>query len=338
MALQHGKIMQEQEYVTLLTRQFSGELSSTEVHALQTWLDQSLENQRAASEWKQVWDQSANYTPTFKPDLDADFRKVQSRIHQLEAPQRRIVPIGRYLLRAAAMLIFLATAFWAFRMFVHPVVAQLSVSAETAPKREVILPDGSQVWLRQGSTLKYPQKFVGKERRVFLQGEAYFDVIHLSKQPFRVELPDHAAIEVLGTQFNICQNDTQNSVLVRSGRVRCYTDNEVGSVILNPGEKAVWDHFSAPGKVKVATFNELAWQTGGLEFIKTPLSVVVSDLEQYYKVKIVLHNPALRDCLHTAPLTNQPLEKVLQSLSLTYQFKVLHTIPGQYELVGGTCR
>lgn len=331
--------MQEQEYITLLTKQFNGELSSVEVQDLQKWLDQSLDNQRAASEWKQVWDQSAHYTPTFNPDLEADFRKVQQRIHQVEAPPSRIVPMGRYLLRAAAMLVFLVTAFWAFRLFIHPEVAQLTASAETAPKREVALPDGSHVWLRQGSTLDFPQKFTGQERRIKLQGEAYFDVAHISSQPFRVELPDGSLVEVLGTQFNVYQSNVQNSVLVRSGRVRFQTPNQGENVVLNPGEKATYNlPDNRTQKTKVATFNELAWQAGGLEFVKTPLATVVADLEQYYQVKINLRNASLRDCLHTAPLTNQPLEKVLQSLSLTYQFKVLHTIPGQYELVGGTCR
>ncbi|MEO6037896.1 MAG: FecR domain-containing protein [Saprospiraceae bacterium] len=338
MAFQHGKVMQEQDFILLLTKQFSGDISSAETDDLQKWLDQSPDNQQFAAEWRQVWDKAGTYTPAFRPDLAADFRKVQDRIRNTAVPKARIVPLGQRLLRVAAMLAFLLGAFWIYRTFVHPPLAQLSASAG-APMRELTLPDGSQVWLRQGATLDFPQKFAGKERRVRLRGEAYFDVAHLANQPFRVELPDGGLVEVLGTQFDIRQGDQQNSVLVRSGRVRFYTDQKGGKTVLNPGEKATYNlPTNTTQQTKVTSFNELAWQAGGLEFIKTPLSTVVTDLEQYYHVQIVLRNPALHNCLHTAPLTNQPLDKVLQSLSLTYQLKVLRTAPSQYELVGGTCR
>jgi len=331
--------MKEQDYILLLTKQFSDELLPAEAEMLETWLAQSLENEQLAAQCRQVWAQSATYTPTIPTDLNADFQKVQDRIRAAEAPGIRIVPLGRRLLRVAALLALLAAAIWTYQRVFNPSVTQLSASASDVPKREVTLPDGSRVWLRQGSSLDFPQKFTGKERRVVLHGEAYFDIVHLAKKPFRVELPDGSSIEVLGTQFDVCQQNSLNSVLVRSGRVRFYPSQEAGPVILNPGEKAVHDRRSnATEKTNVATFNELAWQTGGLEFVKTPLSTVVTDLAQYYQVEIVLRNPALRDCLHTAPLTSQPLDKVLQSLSLTYQLKVLHTNPGRYELVGGTCR
>ena len=331
--------MQEKDYILLLTKQFSGELTSAETDELQAWLVQSADHARLAAEFQQVWDKSAAYAPAFSPDLEADFRKVQARIQLAEVPRARVVPLGRRLLRAAAFIALLATAFWTYRSFVSPSVPQLTASAKAGIKREVALPDGTRVWLRQGSTLDFPQQFVDTERRVRLHGEAYFDVAHRDGQPFRVELPNRTFVEVLGTQFAIIQRDTQNTVLVRTGQVRFNTDEAGGNVILHPGEKATYNlPHNTLHKTQVATFNELAWQTGGLEFVKTPLSTVISDLEQYYNVKIVLRNPALHDCLHTAPLTNQPLEGVLQTLSLTYQLKVLHTTAGQYELVGGTCR
>jgi hypothetical protein len=64
----------------------------------------------------------------------------------------------------------------------------------------------------------------------------------------------------------------------------------------------------------------------------------VRDLETYYGVQITLTNTDLQDCTYTAPLTNQPLEKVLESLSLTYQMQVKQTAPKAYQLAGGTCQ
>ncbi len=332
--------MQQQDPILLLSKQFSGELTEVEAADLHNWLHQSSENERIAAELRQIWSACDTYAPGFTPDLEADYQKVQARIRAADAPRARVVPLGRRLMQAAAVLAFVATAAWAYRAF-QASPNQITATAQDQPKRTVDLPDGSRVWLRQGSALDFPEKFVGSERRVKLRGEAYFEVAHLNGQPFRVELANGDLVEVVGTQFDICQNNRENSVLVRSGKVRFQTSLHQPETLLTlePGDKAIHDlEKHTTREIKVATFNELAWQTGGLEFVKTPLATVVADLEAFYHVKILLHNAALQQCLHTAPLTSQPLEKVLQTLSLTYQMQVLHTTPGQYELVGGTCQ
>ncbi|MBK8425587.1 MAG: DUF4974 domain-containing protein [Lewinellaceae bacterium] len=110
-------------------------------------------------------------------------------------------------------------------------------------------------------------------------------------------------------------------------------------MILAAGEKAVLNKTKRQLTTEtVVTFNELSWQTGGLEFVRTPMRQVISDLETYYGVQITLTNTNLQYCKHTAPLTNQPLEKVLESLSLTYQMQVKQTGPKAYQLTGGSCQ
>lgn len=331
--------MQEQDAILLLTKQFSGELTEAETIELNGWLRRSAENERVAAELRQVWVAYAHYTPDFSPDLETDFQKVQARIRAAPTPRMRVVPLRRRLLQAAAVLAFLATATWTYRTFYNPAVAIITATAQDQSKRQVDLPDGSRVWLRQGSTLDFPPVFNGSERRVKLHGEAYFDVAHRDGQPFRVELSNGDRVEVVGTQFDVRQSTQENSVLVRSGKVHFQSIHQPKPLTLGPGEKAIHDlSKNTTHEARVATFNELAWQTGGLEFVKTPLATVVADLEQFYQVKIVLRNAALHQCLHTAPLTSQPLDRVLQTLSLTYQLRVLHTTTGQYELVGGICQ
>lgn len=330
--------MQQQDPILLLSKQFSGELTEVEAVDLNSWLRQSSDNERVAAELHQVWTDAGTYTPCFTPDLDADFQKVQARI-RAEQPRARVVPLGRRLLQAAAVLVFLATASWAYRSF-QATPEQLTASAHDQPKTKVDLPDGSHVWLRQGSVLEFPKTFASTERRVQLRGEAYFEVAHRDGQPFRVELANGDFVEVLGTEFDVRQDKQENSVLVRSGKVRFQTTHQQEKLLtLEAGDKAVHDLAkNTTHATKVTSFNELSWQTDGLEFLKTPLQTVVNDLEQYYHVKIVLRNAAIRDCPYTAPLTHQPIEKVLKTLSLTYQLRVLHTTAGQYELVGGTCQ
>ena len=80
-------------------------------------------------------------------------------------------------------------------------------SAAHGQVREMLLPDGTKVWLNQSSVLKYPRAFEGKERHVYLDGEAYFEVARNHEKPFTVK-SQAMDVRVLGTSFNIkCRPD-----------------------------------------------------------------------------------------------------------------------------------
>ena len=68
---------------------------------------------------------------------------------------------------------------------------------------QVVLPDGTKVWMNAASTLRYPTRFTGNERKVFLNGEAYFEVVKNARMPFRVIVDTDMTVQVLGTHFNI---------------------------------------------------------------------------------------------------------------------------------------
>ncbi len=330
--------MKESEYILLLSKRFSGDISPSESTMLDEWLRQSPENEQIATSYQRIWEKSEAYGKTFSPDLDTDFLKVQARIRKIDAPIMRVT-LGQKLMRAAAVLALLLTSVWGWQQFSSTSAAEMIVSSENADNKNFSLPDGTQIWLRKGSQIAYPKKWAGKERRVKLQGEGYFDVTHDPARPFKVELEQGGSVEVLGTQFNVRQTANQTSVLVRSGKVRFSPTARSEGPVLTANQKAVFDH--SESKVRLSnlnSLNELSWQTGGLEFVNTPLSHVVSDLERYYGVKIALRNPAMSGCPHSAPLTSQPIEKVLETLALTHQLKVKKMGERVYELSGGQCR
>ncbi|MCB9353939.1 MAG: FecR domain-containing protein [Lewinellaceae bacterium] len=325
-------------YILLLSKKHSGEISPDEQAALDEWLAQSPEHSLLAAQMKAVWEQAGSYQKEFSPDLDAAFRQVQDRIRAEERPPLRVVSLGSRLLRIAAALALILASVWSYREFSAPDMMRAVAGAET---RMLSLPDGTDIWLRQNAEIAYPTHFDGNERHVSLQGEAYFEVAHNPARPFIVDLPNGDRVKVLGTKFGIRLDPALNQtmVFVRSGKVHFSPKLQPNGVILTERQKAVYDRNSTQLTVdKYASLNELAWQTGGLEFVRTPMEEVVSDLERFYKVDITLRNTAMRACLHTAPLTNQPIEKVLESLALTYQFRVEHPAPGQYVLSGGDCQ
>lgn len=336
--------MQENDYILLLGKQLGDELSPEEALRLDEWLRQSPDYQRLASDIRRAWEQTGNFPSQAPPaDPEAGFARIQAKIRAAEPrPAAKVFFLNsRVLLRVAAALTLLLAALWAFRAFGPAAAGGIRVElAQNEAKRVVQLPDGSQVWLRQGARLEFPTRFAADERRVRLDGEAYFEVTHQPAQPFRIQTGSGELVEVLGTQFGVsAPGKGRTSVLVRSGKVRFSPDGRQKGTLLTAGKKGVYDrHLAKISITEPTSFNELAWQSGGLEFIHTPLHQVIADLKAWYGVDIELRNPGLSECPYTAPLTDQPLEQVLTGLAVAYQLKWSRLQTGEYVLSGGVCR
>lgn len=329
--------MQENQYILLLTRQWSGDISREESDMLKAWLEASPENVSTAEALQAIWENSSEPTLPFTVDVNADFQALQSRLQNAPEAKRTMRPIIGRLIRAAAAVVLLGGAVWAYRTsFPDPVMNTVAVHDEAV--RQINLSDGTRVWLRRNASLTYPETFTGNKRTVSIEGEAYFDVQHDVQHPFLVQLPSRGKVEVLGTQFAVNTHLQESSVLVRSGKVRFQPGGSNRDVVLTAYQAADYYGEDKPFVVRnLTSLNELSWQSGGLEFVRTPLARVVEDLEKHYDVSIELENQNLADCLHTAPLTNQSIDNVLASLALTYNLRVKKTGPAQYRLSGGTC-
>lgn len=332
--------MHQDTFILLLSKQFSGDISAEENTLLQNWLSESPDNARLARQLRQIWEKSDHFGKNaVSVDLDHDFARLQSRIQTLEQPRGKVISIGQRWMRLAAALAFLLVALWGYRQFTTT-ASTVTETVVSEDKRLIQLSDGTRVWLRHNASLAYPRSFAGNERRVKLKGEAYFEVTHNPAKPFRVETPENGVVEVLGTEFCVRAEPGENEsfVLVKSGKVRFSPDGYHAGATLTAKRKAVFNRKTSQIVVtEVSTLNDLAWQTGGLVFVRTPLAQVVTDLEKYYGVKIDLRNDAMRDCLHIAPLTNQPIETVIKSLATSYHFQVSNPENGHYVLDGGNC-
>lgn len=149
---------------------------------------------------------------------------------------------------------------------------------------KVMLPDGTVVWLNSASSIRYPTVFRGKERRVDITGEAYFEVKENAKMPFTVDARG-TFIQVLGTHFNVmayADEASINTTLVE-GRVKVLSGNE--SVILRPGEQA-----RTEGRITVRsvdTERETAWTSGFFEFDQTDLPTFMRQMRRWYGIEPV---------------------------------------------------
>jgi ferric-dicitrate binding protein FerR (iron transport regulator) len=182
--------------------------------------------------------------------------------------------------------------------------------------KKLQLDDGTVVELRPNSSLKYPSRFAGKQRNVYLTGEAFFDVKRDEERPFFV----HAGgliTEVLGTSFTIKSLSKSVEVAVVSGKVSVYENGSIkakSQLILTPNQKAVYQLESrklSAGIVETpAIINPEPAQANPI-FDDVPLQDVVRHLEKGYGLKITLQNEAIRSCLFSGDLKDLPLMEQL---------------------------
>jgi transmembrane sensor len=333
-------MMSDKTY-SLLIKQLKGSLSPAEEAELQQWEQAHADNKVLADQMRLLWKKSAAFTPSVELNLEQDFQKVLSKIEvQQETEPIRISLYTRIkpALRIAAVFVVLLAALFVVRntLFSEPELIEQFASSDE-PQR-VDLSDGSVVWLRKGASVSYPDDLKNNPRHIQLDGEAYFEVAHDPAHPFVVETKYGGTVEVLGTSFGVQTSQDETVVLVRTGKVNFTPNPARKGVFLTPGRRASYTTNTRQLHVGNAlTFNALAWQTGGLEFIDTPMRQVVDDLSTFYGVEVELVNEKMADCTLTSPLNNRPIEEVLNTLKLSYQFKVESTANG-FRLLGGTCQ
>lgn len=148
------------------------------------------------------------------------------------------------------------------------------------------LADGTKVWVNANSRLNFPSKFVGKERRVVLEGEAYFEVAKDASRPFYVESKG-AEIKVLGTHFNVMAYSNQLTTTLVEGSVKVSKGNK--SMMLVPGERADID--GSLIDIKPADFQkELAWKNNIFYFKGDNIVKIAQELQSWYGLEISFSN------------------------------------------------
>lgn len=145
----------------------------------------------------------------------------------------------------------------------------------------ITLPDGTRAWLNSESSIRYPTTFTGKERRVEITGEAYFEVKENPQMPFTVEARG-SSIRVLGTHFNVMAYGDETSVNTTLVEGSVKVTSASGSAVLQPGEQAMAG--SAFVIRKVDTDKETAWTTGFFEFDQTDLPTLMRQLKRWYGI------------------------------------------------------
>jgi len=316
--------MKEDQHNTmdgLITASLQGIASPEEWARIESWILESPGNRQHYLRMKNIWDASVDVPVSTGAALD----RVMDRIGQKNT--RSIWLIWQ---RVAAIILFPLLLAGAWVMYEKDrddrSLASLSQTIHTAfgSYTSFELSDGSKVWLNSGSTLRYPLKFRGGERQVYLQGEGYFEVHSNPECPFLVETP-HFTVRATGTSFNVSsyEEETNSTVTLVEGKVTVQTpamDHSLPETLatLHPQEHFEFNNKSHVNLVsREETYKYIAWKEGKLVFRNDLFSEVARRISLQYNVEVDISDPEIRNNRYWATFRNEPLTELLRLLKLT---------------------
>jgi ferric-dicitrate binding protein FerR (iron transport regulator) len=253
-----------------------------------------------------------------------DLQHVLNKIHFDINSQKPEKSLARKFLQAysrvAAILILPLIVASVFVWF-NPNWSGITYSELTAPKGsrvQFVLPDGSTGHLNGGSTIRYASNF-STNRDVELLGEGYFNVKKNRQSPFVVKT-EHANIKVHGTSFDVCAYETEDKITttLESGSVEIINKKTSASTVLNPGQQNRLDTRSGKMQnLEVDTKLYTSWKDELLRFDNAPFGEVVTKMERWYGVKIILDESLQNSENYTMTIKTESLRETLQLLQLT---------------------
>lgn len=191
---------------------------------------------------------------------------------------------------------------------------------------DIILADGTRIWLNAGSQLSYPVNFTGNTREVYLTGEAFFDVISDPTKPFHVITGD-MKIRVTGTKFNVTSyagDQTTQAVLV-TGKINAAKNRRFShSMELDPGERIVYNKQEGNmEKDRVDVELYASWVNGYLIFDNEPVENILKKLERYYNKNILIEKHYGQSTFSGKLDLANDIEKVLENIAFSASFSVV---------------
>ena len=323
---------------------FAGELSQSETTLLRAWIDADPAHATLVAELRNVWEAMG------RPRRAWDAASALRTIKQLAAPPLHVVERGmggedhivergtegeerrRWRVWAAAALVVLtagAASWFTISKSLRardssPPMAQLAT--RRGQSAELLLSDGTRVTLGVASRLRYPVRYASRSRDLYLDGEAYFQVVHDARRLFRVHT-DRGIAEDLGTAFAIyAYRGTPVEVVVAEGAVVLRAAGAAAavsdSVVLGQADLGRVEsdgRLSRTADVDVDDY--LGWRQGRLVFRDTPLREVLDRLSRWYNLDLQLGDSGLGDRPFTASFDREPAARVLDVLAVTLRLR-----------------
>ncbi len=323
------EIKKQDDILALIARHLSGVTDPDEMVRLREWVEYSEENRRFFEQSGNVWDLSDRNIDLSKIDIEEAFKKVQSRTLKTS----RVRTLWRSWQKIAAILIIpllAGTNLWIYQKskgMISPPgddVIYNEIFAAYGTRTSLRLADSTFVWLNSGSSLKYPSRFSENDCKVFLKGEAYFEVSKKSDVPFIVQTST-LEVKATGTRFNVQEYSSNyiSEVALVSGKIFVNElDNKKSrsSLIaeLYPNQRLTYNRQTKMKQIiDEDTYRFTAWKDGRLIFRNDPLEEVVKKLSMMFNVDIEVKGNELKNYRYRATFEDESLEEILKLLKLS---------------------
>lgn len=311
----------------LAFRYFNGEASKAEEQAIYDYLSADPKRLDLLKGWESEW------LGEHKADRrsDAEWNRFLRTVRQAEGIRSKNRRRRAFILRSVSVAAILLVGLFSIAGIWTMSVQLLSdrhyvVDVPLGERGNVLLPDGTKVWLNAGSSLRYPERFNLFDRKVRLSGEGYFEVSRNRLKPFVVET-GRFDVKVTGTRFNVSdyQSDNFSSVTLSEGKVEIrYGDNVFP---MEPGEMMTYDKKDRRFIKKQIKDSESvhSWTQNRVIFDGISLSELITRLSRQYDRKIYLQSDAMAERkLRISLRNNETIEDVLKAMK--------DVIPIEYEI------
>jgi ferric-dicitrate binding protein FerR (iron transport regulator) len=313
----------------LISRYLAGAASMQERNLVEKWVSASEKNRAYLEGIEKIWRESATGRDRIVPDVDvnAAWNIIRARMddhvgHNRFHFNRGLGAVNAWVYRVAAVLLVFAGVYLIYQSL-RPNTDEIQLVASETVIRDS-LPDGSTVMLNAGATLAYRDQLKGRERRVAMTGEAYFEVSPDPVRIFEVQV-EGALIRVLGTAFNVKadKEDGIVEVAVKEGKVALWNKKGSDILVLESGETGRIDKRSgAMTKMESIAADVFYWNSKILIFKDTPLEQVIGILERIYGEEILVSNDLILHCKLSGRFRGENLQSLLQHIVLNFSLEL----------------
>lgn len=334
----------------LLIRYLQQDIDEDNLRILEAWLEEDAEHKAYFFQMKNIYDYSSRSFLRYEEIAESSWQKMKIRIQKAQRDKSRyqFFTVGCPAYCKYAVLIIIALGIgWSIGEFGRNtnqtfITESANIYNEIRVEKggranTILLSDGTKVVLNAETTFKYPTSFGKNERKVFLDGEAYFDVAEDEQKPFVVKLKKQD-ITVLGTTFNVeaYGNECQSVITLLSGSIALEAFNGNGESVsyrlLKPNQRANADNVT--GLVSVletdATLSD-TWINGVYRFKDEPFCSIIKHLERYYGIKIYLEDESLKQVKYTGSFSlDQNIKEVLRIIDYEKRFVLRFENKGIY--------
>ena len=295
----------------LLQKYISGNATEAEKQHVTKWMQESPENMREYMAQRKLYDIALWRTAPI-----AEEKRQPKKIFSL-----RTLWIEAAKIAAIFAVILLGTHFWFEKHSIEQSESLQSIHVPAGQRAELMLADGTKVWLNSLSTLTFPGNFTGDIRNVKLDGEGYFKVAHDTRHTFIVQVGE-LEVKVLGTVFNVCayQDEQDVTVVLLEGKVGVHTPSS--SLIMKPGEKMNYNKSTHKFTTeKVYPEDYVTWTKGSLYFQNESLDNIMKALSRVYDVTIHIDSPRIAEERFTGTIPGGGIQNALNIIMLTSPFR-----------------